>query len=331
MEDNKQVALIGNTWDSAQLQLIKDTVAKGTTDNQLKLFLYTCHKTGLDPLAKQIHCIVRQTKNGPTMSIQTAIDGYRLVADRSGQYAGNDDPIYDDEKNPRKATVTVYKLVSGMRCGFTATARWDQYYPGDLQGFMWKKMPHLMLGKCAEALALRKAFPAELSGLYTNEEMQQAEVVEGAHTSAPSDRSPQRKSAEPTQEELEAKAAQAKAAYHAPEATKPPPAKPQTTPVPDKPRTETGSKFCAGVVTYANEKENAGGYRSFAIEGQQTSTGRDMMFQTKSPEYKAELLEAIQTGQRMSIQYNEVPWGTPERGGLNFQIVSVAKDVVSTI
>ena len=70
--------------------------------------------------------------------------------------------------------MTVYKIVGGQRCGFTATARWDQYFPGEKQGFMWKKMPHLMLGKCAEALAIRKAFPAELSGLYTQEEMQQA-------------------------------------------------------------------------------------------------------------------------------------------------------------
>ena len=182
--DNKQVAVINNEksalvpmeFTSDQVDLIKTTVAKGTSNNQLALFLYTCKKTGLDPLVKQIHCVVRNTKNGPVMSIQTAIDGYRLIADRSGKYAGNDDPIYDDEKNPKKATVTVYKLVNGIRCAFTATARWDQYYPGDAQGFMWKKMPHLMLGKCGEALALRKAFPAELSGLYTNEEMSQADA-----------------------------------------------------------------------------------------------------------------------------------------------------------
>jgi hypothetical protein len=70
--------------------------------------------------------------------------------------------------------VTVYKMIAGQRCPFTATARWDQYYPGDSQGFMWRKMPHLMLGKCAEGLALRKAFPAELAGAYVKEEMDQA-------------------------------------------------------------------------------------------------------------------------------------------------------------
>lgn len=163
------------TFTREQVDLIKRTVAKDTTDDELALFLYQAKRTGLDPLAGQVHCVKRNTKDGPKMSIQTAIDGYRLIADRTGKYAGNDDPVFDDEANPRKATTTVYKVVEGMRVGFTASARWEQYYPGDAQGFMWKKMPHLMLGKCAEALALRKAFPAELSGVYTHEEMAQAE------------------------------------------------------------------------------------------------------------------------------------------------------------
>ena len=154
-----------------QLDLIKRTVAKETTDDELQLFLYTCRRTGLDPLTKQIHCVKRKGQ----MAIQTGIDGYRVVADRTGKYAGNDDPIFDSEERPRKATVTVYKIVDGQRCAFSATARWDQYFPGDAQGFMWKKMPHLMLGKCAEALALRKAFPQSLSGIYTHEEMEQAD------------------------------------------------------------------------------------------------------------------------------------------------------------
>lgn len=162
------------TFTPDQIDLVKRTVAKGTTDDELALFLYTAKKTGLDPLVRQIYAVKRTGKSGPQMTIQTGIDGYRLMADRTGKYAGNDDPVYDNEKDPKKATVTVYKMVNGERCGFTATARWDQYYPGDLQGFMWKKMPHLMLGKCAEALALRKAFPAELSGVYVKEEMEQA-------------------------------------------------------------------------------------------------------------------------------------------------------------
>ena len=139
-------------------------------DQQCEIFFAACERYNLNPIANQIYPQVRQGR----LNITTGIDGYRLIADRTGKYAGNDDPVYDDEETPRRATVCVYKIVGGTRCAFVASARWDQYYPGDKQGFMWNKMPHLMLGKCAEALALRKAFPAELSGIYTNEEMEQA-------------------------------------------------------------------------------------------------------------------------------------------------------------
>lgn len=161
----------------SKVELIKRTVAKGATQDELEIFMHQCRKTGLDPLAKQIYFqkrINRKT-NESTITIITGIDGYRLIADRTGKYAGNDDCEYDDFDNqPKWAKATVYKIVDGQRCAFTATARWKQYCP-EFNDFMWKKMPHLMLGKCAEALALRKAFPAELSGVYTAEEMEQAD------------------------------------------------------------------------------------------------------------------------------------------------------------
>ena len=155
----------------AQVDLIKSQIAVGATDDELKLFLHVADKSGLDPLSRQIYFIKRSGK----MTIQTGIDGFRAVADRTGQYVGSSDPVFEDNgKIPAKATVTVNKVVGGIVGNFTATARWEEYYPGKSQGFMWDKMPHTMLGKCAEALALRKAFPAQLSGLYTGDEMDQA-------------------------------------------------------------------------------------------------------------------------------------------------------------
>ena len=155
-----------------QITLIKSQIAVDATDDELKLFLHVANKSGLDPLARQIYFI----KRGGKMTIMTAIDGFRAIADRTGQYIGSSDPIFEDNGSiPAKATVTVNKVVSGVVGNFTATARWDEYYPGKSQGFMWDKMPHTMLGKCAEALALRKAFPAQLSGLYTGDEMDQAQ------------------------------------------------------------------------------------------------------------------------------------------------------------
>lgn len=159
-------------WES-KLDLIKATVAKDHTDAELDMFLYQARKAGLDPLARQIYSIKRAGR----AVIQTGIDGYRLLAARTGQYAGNDDAVFvDGERFPAAASVTVWRLVGGVRCPFSATARWEEYYPGEQVGQMWRKMPHTMLAKCAEGLALRKAFPAELSGVYTDAEMDQAET-----------------------------------------------------------------------------------------------------------------------------------------------------------
>ena len=202
---SQELAKIDDKKIELNIDLIKQTVAKDTTDAQLKLFLYTAQRTGLDPLTRQIHCVMRNTKKydqntrtwveEPVMTIQTGIDGYRAIAERSGSLAGIDDAIYDSEESehPKKASVTVYRIINGIRCPFTATARWLEYaqiYEKDeyidnrktgktitVLGPMWKKMPYLMLAKCAEALALRKAFPNDLTGLYTNEEMAQADNV----------------------------------------------------------------------------------------------------------------------------------------------------------
>lgn len=175
-----QKEVTGTPMTRDQIELIKSQYAKGATDDELRLFLAVCSRTGLDPFRKQIYFIKRwDNKQGREVgSAQTSIDGLRSIAEKTGKYAGNDDPQFDDENNPKKATVTVYKIVEGIRVPFTATARWDQYVPkdkkGEIIGPFWKKMPHLMLGKCAEALALRKAFPSAMAGIYITEEMNTA-------------------------------------------------------------------------------------------------------------------------------------------------------------
>jgi phage recombination protein Bet len=161
---------------AAEKKLLREKNAK-LTDVEFESFMGACQRYRLNPLANQIYARLQPaTDRNPRAVTYTAqIDGYRLIADRTGCYAGNDDPIYDNEDNPKRATVKVYKIVDGQRCPFEASARWSQYCPAnEKQAFMWRRMPHLMLGKCAEALALRKAFPAELSGLYTDAEMEQA-------------------------------------------------------------------------------------------------------------------------------------------------------------
>jgi hypothetical protein len=102
----------------------------------------------------------------------------RIRAESSGVYLGSDDAVFDegDGKYPKSAKVVVWKLVGGQRGRFEATARWAEYAPpniDDAAAFMWRKMSHGQLAKCAEALALRKAFPGQLAGLYASDEMAQ--------------------------------------------------------------------------------------------------------------------------------------------------------------
>ena len=158
-----------------QRELIKTTIARGATDDELRLFLYDCARQGVHPLDKLIHF----TKRGGRYTPVTSIDLMRTRAAETNEYAGSDDATFeafDDDGPPVSATVTVYRLTQGQRFAYTATARWREYTPGELAGPLWQKMPHTMLAKCAEALALRKAFPRQLAGLYAAEELDQAEA-----------------------------------------------------------------------------------------------------------------------------------------------------------
>lgn len=155
-----------------QVQLIKNTIAKDASDDELKLFLYQCQRTGLDPMTRQIYFM----KRGGKVTIQTSIDGFRVIAERSGDYAGQDEPAFiKTDEGELYCKVTVYRFRGETRYpAAVGVAYWKEYCPQAGQDFMWKKMPHTMLAKVAEALALRKAYPQDLSGLYTGDEMNQA-------------------------------------------------------------------------------------------------------------------------------------------------------------
>lgn len=160
-----------------QVEILRKTLFKGFSDDEIQFSLAVCTRTGLDPFSRQIHFSKRKSRKGDedTIVMVTGIDGLRLIADRSEAYAGSDEPTFklNEERKPIEAKVSVYKIVQGVRCAFTASVRWIEFYPGDgPEGFMWRKMPFGQLGKCAEAQALRKAFPAETSNLCFREEAQ---------------------------------------------------------------------------------------------------------------------------------------------------------------
>ena len=174
-------------WTQEQTQLISSTIAPGCTPNELKLFAYACQRTGLDPFSKQIYAIKRGK-----MTIQVGIDGLRSIAERSGQLDGSStfwigdtegsqwSDVWLGSKPPAAAKTIIYR--KGCSHPFVGVARFQDYNAG--QG-LWSKMPSAMLAKCSEALALRKAFPADMSGVYTVDEMEQAEAVTVTATATP--------------------------------------------------------------------------------------------------------------------------------------------------
>jgi len=176
------------TWTDEQKRLISTTIAPGCSPDELRLFAYHCQRTGLDPFSKQIYAI----KRGGRMTVQAGIDGLRAIAERTGQLDGcqrfwcGDDgewkEVWLSDKLPAAAKCVIHR--KGCRHPFVGVALFRDYNGGS---GLWTKMPTVMLGKVAEAQALRSGFPADLSGLYSSEEMDQADAkpIDVTITSAP--------------------------------------------------------------------------------------------------------------------------------------------------
>jgi len=156
----------------AEIALVSRSVAQGANLQELAVFLHSCRALGLDPLLRQAYWIRRQGKG----ALQVGIDGFRAIAERSGTYAGAEsiefrgvlEWTYKSKKVmvPELARATIWKIVGGHKSAFVGEAYWSEFVPtGDPEAFMWNRMPKHMLGKCAEAQALRRAFPAQLGSL----------------------------------------------------------------------------------------------------------------------------------------------------------------------
>lgn len=173
-----------------QIAPVKEHIAPGSSDAELQLFLYQVNRTGLDPFSKQIYCIRRYNpaQQKETATYQVAIDGLRLIAERTGQYDGQEGPwfcgkdgiwtdIWTSDTPPFAAKSFVFR--KGITRPFSGIAYFSAYVSRKKDGSvtaMWAKMPAHMIAKCSEALALRKAFPQETSGIYAEDEMDTIDV-----------------------------------------------------------------------------------------------------------------------------------------------------------
>lgn len=185
-------------WTDKQRAALVQLGVKDASNADLAVFFHVAARTGLDPFARQVYMIGRREKSRDEQgreqwvtkqTIQTGIDGYRLVARRAADHAGEklsqSAPLWmdadkrwheawDDEDPPRAAKVVVYR--DGEP--FPAVCSYREYVQTDRNGnptSMWRRMPANQLAKCAEAQALRKAYPQELAGVYVDAEMQQAD------------------------------------------------------------------------------------------------------------------------------------------------------------
>lgn len=191
-------------FSGKQLDLIRKTVASDCNIPEFDLFIHTCKTVRLDPLRRQIYAFVF-SKNDPKkrqMTIVTSIGGYRSIAERTGNYRPGrtetvfDDALKDPSTNPKGVShgaATVYKFVHGAWHENTESAYWEEFAPLkdewrddqrtgrqilDPKKDGWRRMPRVMIEKCAEAKALRRAWPEDFEGLYVEDELARSHTID---------------------------------------------------------------------------------------------------------------------------------------------------------
>ena len=142
--------------------LLLATVAKGATEAEFQMFLEFCKSTGLNPFKKEIWFI----KTGAGVQMMTGINGFLTIANNHPQFDGMTVKIDEQDGKLVSVTCTVYR--KDRKYPSEATVYYSEYAKNSP---IWRTMPRMMLQKVAKSVALREAFPQELGGMYTQEEM----------------------------------------------------------------------------------------------------------------------------------------------------------------
>lgn len=189
------IAKVNNSYDIDPhiWSTLKNSLYTGARDESILMVLDYCKAGNLDPLQKPVHIVPMSVKNAQTGkyefkdTIMAGIGLYRIQAARSNQYAGVGEPEYGalitanlggiNFTYPEWCKVTVRKIVHGSIVEFSAKEYWIENYATSgrdslAPNSMWRKRPYGQIAKCAEAQALRKAFPEIVSQQPTAEEME---------------------------------------------------------------------------------------------------------------------------------------------------------------
>ena len=200
-QNNQEISIFDRMGiDHGLANLIRSQISIGAPDETIALLVTRCRQLGVDPLGRMLYAIPRNKKKQNERTgkwettethwiLQSSIDLFRAMAEFHGEYSGQIGPFWCgkdevwkdmwlDDKPPCAAKVGV--LRKSFKTPLYAIAIWKEYAPVDKDGNptgFWNKMPSLMIAKVAEALALRKAFPSKLTGIYTEDEMQQEKEI----------------------------------------------------------------------------------------------------------------------------------------------------------
>jgi phage recombination protein Bet len=168
-------------YSAPEQSALRNEICTEATDDQINYFLRVCAARNVDPFAGLLYMQRRfnQKTQKWKCSVSPTVDGSRAAAARSQGYAGQDEPEFDSEegKTPKWCKVTVYRMLNGIRCAFTAKCRWDEFVPQSPNDFQWRAKPYHMLSKVTEVQALRKGFPESVPAANEDEI---EDIIEGA-------------------------------------------------------------------------------------------------------------------------------------------------------